>query len=319
MAFGTNFQLANSIYVENEDGKLDVVASRDIKVGEEILVDYHDMLARAHPSDSKNAIALGEICPCSKCDIIRSQKVKESRSTKKRKLEDFSQKWPDAVSEVYQYIIAKYIEALQPPVSFPINLEGVVPPGRQFTILTSPDDSVAGAGFSERSWRGLLDNVLGRAIPKNEFFWGGFLQFGTSCGTEALLTAISAKGFAYCLSVLPTEEAVAAANSTFKNVLLDEDMPPNLRVLQQACPIAATCMQLEWAQLYVTVMFVSQFNDEIGFSVRAGMKMLDTLQDLRVIITTSTQFRDEVLKKNMLWKLFNLNQRFHLLSSIDGN
>jgi hypothetical protein len=160
-AIGTNYRLANSKYVCGNDGSIEVVAARNICAGEEILVDYHDMLALLSSSgEPTHAVALGKSCFCLLCtNARRRQKNYNNKLTKKRKRLNSDDIWPDASSEVYQYITAKYIEGLQPPASLSLVLRGVNPPDRRFNIIHSPTMSFTGAAVTERSWRALLDTL----------------------------------------------------------------------------------------------------------------------------------------------------------------
>jgi hypothetical protein len=179
--------------------------------------------------------------------------------------------------------------------------------------------SFTGAAVTERSWRALLD-TLEPAVSRFEVSMGGggFVQIGNSCGMEALLTSISNKGFEYCISVLPTKEAVSVANATFRRVLLNKDLPPNLRVLDRACPIAATLPHLDWFKLDVRVLFASQFNDNERTSISMAKDLFGRFADLRVVITTSIEFRDEILN-NQHWVQVKSKQRFLIMSSINGD
>ena len=292
-----------------------------IKAGEEILCDYHSSIAVRRPSDSNDTIDLGKSCSCRECLLARIQQDDEQLNLKKRKLRTKAEMaWPSASSEVYQHLMAKFFDATSPISSQAVILHGVSPEDRRFNILKNPADKLAGAGLTERSWRNLLETLL-KALPKENLEGGGFLQIGSSCGIEGLLTAISNIGFSYCLSVLPSKEAVDIATSTFRSALLDVDLPPNLGVLKQACPISATQPRLDWHHLRVTVLFVTPLNDTTpdGFAMQQGRELLEILPDLRMVITSSPDLRDEILKRGDHWREFRLkNEITSCMSSKSG-
>lgn len=174
------YKESNAKFVQGPDKRVHVVASKLIKAGEEILCDYHSTLAVESPCDSFLTKAIGRSCKCPDCEAARREQDEEADNLKKRKRgKNAATSWPDASSEVYQHLIAKYFEAASSSkFTKTIALTGLSSADRVFNILEEdPSFSYAGAGLTEPSWRNLL-MILLLALPKDQ------LQGGGSCKSE---------------------------------------------------------------------------------------------------------------------------------------